>query len=146
MNGLTTPGGLLPPHPDPWHIYTRTELDAYETAAAHIWAVHHLLCDVPICQENRPKQLERHAYPGQPSAKAQHVIQPCCCTYRLYARSYNNHPDDGPIVATTFHIHPACPHHGHRANTHLIERLWQDPYLNGLLRDPYDMDDDERRD
>lgn len=109
------------------------------------------------------KQLTRHAYPGQPSHRAEHVIQPCVCRYRTAALEYRGftvvvttrafppYPvlktmlDTGVWRATWFEIQPHCPHHGHLANTHLIERLWSDPYLNGILRDPYDMDDDERR-
>jgi hypothetical protein len=91
-------------------------------------------------------QLERHAYPGQPSTRAHHVVQPCCCTYMRWAALH----EDGQgiyrtVVATGFQICAACPHHGHLAHREVLERLWSDPYLNGLLRDPYDMDDDERR-
>lgn len=141
---------LLPPHPDPFHIYTRAELDAYEAAARHIWAVHHLICTVPICVERRPRQLERHAYPGQPAHRAEHVIQPCTCTYHLFYLLPTGHIEGveivcNPVLGSSFRIHPMCPHHGHLAHADVIERLWSDPYLNGILRDPYDMDDDERR-
>ena len=99
-------------------------------------------------------QLTRYAYPGQASTRAQHVVAPCCCWYWTEAYGLRLSITD-PLTAwryrvlsadcSGFDINPACPHHGHRANTHLIERLWEDPYSNGLLRDPYDMDDDERR-
>lgn len=91
------------------------------------------------------RQLTRHAYPGQASTRAHHVVQPCRCTYVRWATSYERSWGIGySVVATGFLIQPACPHHGHLAHTRLIERLWADPYSNGLLRDPYDMDDDER--
>lgn len=84
------------------------------------------------------RQLTRHAYPGQAST-----------------RHEDNHGICRRVIATGFRIHPACPHHGHLASTHLqqrmrhvgltIEQLWNDPYLN-VLRDPYDLDDNERKD
>jgi hypothetical protein len=128
---------LLPPHPDPFHIYSRAELGAYEAAARHIWAIHHLLCDVPICKDRRPLQLGRHAYPGQPSTRAEHVVKPCCCEYLRWCTTQEDQGGIGfVVVASGFQIHPACPHHGHLANTQLIERMWESPYEYGILRDP----------
>lgn len=92
------------------------------------------------------KQLTRHAYPGQPSTRAEHVPPRCLCTYTL-GPVLIDHPDGYDLVFTPhFTIVPECMHHGHLANTHLIERMWEDPYGYGLLRDPYDLEDDERRD
>lgn len=106
------------------------------------------------------RQLTQHAYPGQPSTRARTVVPPCCCAYVALCCSEWL---DGVLwltgpgqwcehrgskyggwghIATGFIICPACPHH---STPHTIEELWADPYLNGLLRDPYDMDDDERR-
>lgn len=107
-------------------------------AEDHFWAIHALMCPWPICTEARPKQLERHAYPGQPSTRAEHVPPPCLCTYHPFGfGAYLN-------LGSCFEIHPACRHHGHLANTHLIERMWDDPYGYGVLRDPYDLDDERR--
>ena len=169
------PNKVLAPHPDPFHIYTRAELDAYEAAARHLWAIHKLFCDVPICAEQRRPQLTRHAYPGQASTRAHHGPPPCTCHYHALklARRFQLDPyirvpippqqpgytvDEFVHVSESramptyglpgiswFDINPACPHHGHLALTHLIERMWDDPYGYGLLRDPYDLDDDERR-
>lgn len=126
----------------PWQW---TVLMRYATDAAsfgdYVRFILHLAATPPT------RQLERHAYPGQPSTRAQHVVQPCSCQYWTQHAILHTWYGDVPSLAyaSGFKIHPACPHHGHRANTHLIERLWSDPYSNGILRDPYDMDDDERR-
>ena len=104
-------------------------------------------------------QLERHAYPGQPSTRAEHVVQRCrcdylalCCGEYLGGMLWMCGPgrwcdvtQSWHHIATGFVTHPACPHHGHLAHTHLIERMWESPYEYGVLRDPYDLDDDERR-
>lgn len=135
----------------------------YIAAWNHYWDLRSI-CTMPKDRVHR--QLTRHAYPGQPSTRAQHVVQVCSCTYLVVqlgspegglvmmptpgqrawdgiAASHILELWGGP-VASLFVIAPECPHHGHRANTHLIERLWSDPYSNGILRDPYDMDDNER--
>ena len=103
---------------------------------------------------NRNRQLTRHAYPGQSSTRAQHVPPPCLCWYWTEAHGLRitggvgsyTFDSQANVYATGFQINPACRHHGHIANTHLIERMWDDPYGYGLLRDPYDLDDDERKD
>lgn len=109
------------------------------------------------------RQLTQHAYPGQPARKAEHVVQPCTCRYRTTTLRYRGISvvvtspafppylvlkhmlDTDTLDGSWFEINPACPHHGHIAHTHLIERMWESPYQYGLLRDPYDLDDDERR-
>ena len=109
-------------------------------AEVHFWAIHALMCPWPICTEARPKQLERHAYPGQASTRPEHVPPRCLCVYTL-GPVLIDHPDGYDLVFTPhFEIVPECMHHGHLANTHLIERMWDDPYGYGLLRDPYDED------
>jgi hypothetical protein len=134
----------VPDYPESCDLAT---WNAYTAAWNHYWDIR-ALCTPDDFPAHR--QLTRHAYPGQPSTKAEHVVQPCCCEYHRHHLLTTAHIEGidivlNPVIATTFQIHPACPHHGHRANTHLIERLWSDPYSNGILRDPYDMDDDERR-
>lgn len=74
------------------------------------WWVHHF----------GPKQLERHAYPGQPSTPTRPPVRPCTCHYWA-ARSNHTHVEtlnhtlipmyDLPAVSW-FHIDPLCPHHG----------------------------------
>lgn len=94
------------------------------------------------------KELTRHAYPGQPAHRPEHAVQPCTCIYLVYVPDdATGYPEgwDGISLVSTFQITPECPHHGHLAHTHLIERMWDSPYEYGVLRDPYDMDDDERR-
>lgn len=147
----STPRQLLPIHPDPWHIYTQAELEAYQVAARHIWAVHHLMCMISICVEARNRQLTRHAYPGQPSTRTRPPIRPCCCQYIVI-----NTPDgyvvlakrvDWPLelgimlgpdvghqlethllgptrcpVISLFQISRKCPHHG---DGELLWNAWQ---------------------
>jgi hypothetical protein len=92
-----------------------------------------------------PRQLTQHAYPGQPSTRAQHVPPLCLCTYTL-GPVLIDHPDGYDLVFTPhFVIAPECMHHGHLAHRDVVRRMWDDPYGYGLLRDPYDLDD-ERKD
>lgn len=95
---------------------------------------------------NRNRQLTRHAYPGQPSTRPQHAPPLCLCTYTL-GPVLIDHPDGYDLVFTPhFVIAPECMHHGHLAHRDVVRRMWDDPYGYGLLRDPYDLDDDERKD
>lgn len=139
MNPTLNPYEL---HPWQWDNLMRWARDA-NNYGEYVRFILHLAATPSLLQ------LERHAYPGQPSTRAHHVVQPCCCEYRLHYLLTGHIPGVeivfNPVIASYFLIHPACPHHGHLAHTHLIERLWSDPYSNGILRDPYDMDDDERR-
>lgn len=135
--------------------------NAYCAAWNHYWDIRALCApeDFPMS-----RQLTQHAYPGQPARKAEHVVQPCTCRYRTTTLRYRGISvvvtspafppylvlkhmlDTDTLDGSWFEIDPACPHHGHIAHTHLIERMWESPYQYGLLRDPYDLDDDERRD
>jgi hypothetical protein len=122
--------------------------NAYCAAWNHYWDIRALCApeDFPAS-----RQLTQHAYPGQPARQAEHVPLRCTCTYwaayGLVWEISTRRPvqPDRTAHASGFTIDPACPHHGHLAHTHLIERMWESPYQYGLLRDPYDLDDDERR-
>jgi hypothetical protein len=70
------------------------------------------------------QQLERHAYPGQPSTRTQPPTQPCTCWYTAWCCGYHiggptpqpptwcPHTDTPTHLATGFMRNPQCTHHG----------------------------------
>lgn len=99
------------------------------------WAVLEMMYDPATINRLRtmcgPRQLTRHAYPGQASTRAQRPTKPCTCRYYVItspdgyvvmpspayftdARTTDTHIL-GPLrcpVASLFIIDPWCPHHG----------------------------------
>lgn len=88
------------------------------------------------------RQLTRHAYPGQPSTRTRPPVKPCTCEYRPPDWWLIEGSGVVMLAGSRFMRDPACPHHGLPRPS--IEELWNDPALN-VMRDPYDLDDDERR-
>lgn len=143
-------------HPDPFHIPTRDELEAFQIAAAHHWAVDAIMRGVPLPWPSRleltrypeplervlrlvrrawttelterqerivvaawwdRRQLEEHAYPGQPAHHSTPVLAPCTCRYWTWGASWTWTREHGAQRVTLaygsgFQIHPGCPHHG----------------------------------
>lgn len=139
-------------------------VDLWAAAWAHDGIVDALMYgEWPCCRE-----LTQHAYPGQPATRTRPPTKPCTCWYLCLVcgldlthawckqdgvdLTWCYHPASPvPHRATGFRINPTCPHHGRQVlilNPALpaeltIEALWNDPALNAM-RDPYDLDDDER--
>lgn len=112
-------------------------------------AAHVVMCRMSgECVPNHPlqHQLTRHAYPGQPATRAEHVTPRCQCVYLPPEWWLLEGCGAVMLYGSRFHIVPECPHHGHLAHRDVVRRMWDDPYGYGLLRDPYDMDDDKRKD
>lgn len=125
--------------------------DAWKVASRHnvrIWMITEGLVS---------RQLTRHAYPGQPSTRTKPPIKPCTCQYTPSQWWLIEGSGVVPSwlwgTGSRFTIDPACPNHGdaayvlagQRPNLVTIDELWNDPWLN-VMRDPYDLDDDERKD
>jgi hypothetical protein len=79
-------------HPDPFHIPTRAELEAFITAARHHWAIDAIMHGYPIPWPAR-LELEAHAYPGQPTHHSAPPVRPCRCIYHVM-----NTPESGYLV------------------------------------------------
>lgn len=112
--------------------------DVHEITRPLVLAVHVVMCREPDeCVPNHPlqHQLTRHAYPGQPTTRTRPPTKPCTCYYHPYTWWGDWQ------LGSHFIVNPTCPHHAPELT---IERLWNDPALNAM-RDPYDLDDNERR-
>jgi hypothetical protein len=108
---------------------------------------------------DKPKELERHAYPGQPSTRTKPPVKPCTCEYHcarwvlplqfLETRTRTLIDVLGLHGISWITINPDCPQHGEAVRIVgdgvTVEELWNDPWLN-VMRDPYDLDDNERTD
>lgn len=118
-------------HPDPFHIPTRAELEAFSTAARHHWAIDAIMRGVPLPWPAR-LQLEAHAYPGQPTHHSAPPVRPCSCAYHVATTPHGGYlvvpvprkTDDElegfgfevwyprcPVLSW-FTIRRSCPHHG----------------------------------
>lgn len=95
------------------------------------WWVHHF----------GPKQLERHAYPGQPSTRTTPPVRPCTCLYCAAPMNGHNHietlkhtliPTYGLPAISWFYIDPWCPHHGHAAHDPDLWRQANPPLITGI--------------
>jgi hypothetical protein len=126
-------------HPDPFHIPTRLELETFQIAARHHWAIADLMYGSPLPWPAR-LQLEAHAYPGQPTQHSAPPVRPCTCAYHVMNTPEGGYlvvparkPTPGPWepdpfeveytyavwyprcpVLSWFTIRRTCPHHGAR--------------------------------
>lgn len=62
-----------------------------------------------------PRQLTRHAYPGQASQRAVRVPVRCTCWYWWHEEQARWGEYRDPIIGSAFKINPLCPHHGNAA-------------------------------
>lgn len=77
------------------------------------WAVLEMMYDPATINRLRamcgPRQLTRHAYPGQPAKRTTAPVRPCSCTYAPAVTEVQYGTYD---YVWRFTINPRCPHHG----------------------------------